>query len=245
MIRRTVFLCIFVGASALLAGCEALPGQPRPGSETLAPDEISDFNALYGQNCAGCHSLNGGAGPAVSLNDPLYLRIVTTETLRRITREGISGSLMPAFAKSAGGMLTDQQIEILVAGIRERAAKTAFPLGVEPPSYAAPSPGDAQRGAEVFRRHCADCHGADGQGTKRGGSVVDQSFLALVSDQGLRTLVIVGQPELGMPGWRVTLIGAPMSATDISDVVAWLASKRTAFPGQPYPSPTAGGTETR
>jgi hypothetical protein len=27
-----------------------------------------------------------------------------------------------------------------------------------------------------------------------------------------------------------------MSAQDVSDVVAWLASQRSKFPGQPYPS---------
>jgi cytochrome c oxidase cbb3-type subunit 3 len=65
-------------------------------------------------------------------------------------------------------------------------------------------------------------------------SIVDGSYLALVSDQGLRTVVIVGRPELGAPDWRGNVPGKPMSSQDVSDVVAWLASQRTKFPGQPY-----------
>ncbi|HEY7318089.1 MAG TPA: hypothetical protein VIE89_10990, partial [Candidatus Binatia bacterium] len=51
-------------------------------------------------------------------------------------------------------------------------------------------------------------------------------YLALVSDQGLRTTVIVGRSDLGMPDWRANVSGQPMSPQEISDVVAWLASHR-------------------
>ena len=54
--------------------------------------------------------------------------------------------------------------------------------------------------------------------------------------KNLRTIVIVGRPELGAPDWRGDVPGKPMSAQDVSDVVAWLASQRPKFPGQPYPN---------
>jgi hypothetical protein len=47
--------------------------------------------------------------------------------------------------------------------------------------------------------------------------------------------VIAGRPELGAPDWRGDVEGRPMSAQDISDVVAWLSSQRPQLPGQPYP----------
>jgi cytochrome c oxidase cbb3-type subunit III len=58
--------------------------------------------------------------------------------------------------------------------------------------------------------------------------------LALVSDQGLRTLVITGRPELGAPDWRANIPGKAMSDQEITDVVAWLTSRRVRSPGQPY-----------
>jgi hypothetical protein len=70
---------------------------------------------------------------------------------------------------------------------------------------------------------------------------VDGSFLALLNDQELRMIVIVGRPELGAPDWRGNVPGKPMSPQDVSDVVAWLASQRAKFPGQPY---SASGKST-
>ena len=141
---------------------------------------------------------------------------------------------MPAFAQHSGGMLTDGQIDAIVAGMRSRWAKPDALRNAEPPPYAAQAPGDPKRGAAVFGVYCASCHGADGQGSKRASSVVDGSYLGLVSDQGLRTIVIAGRPELGAPDWRGDVPGKPMSPQDVSDVVAWLSVQRPHFPGQPY-----------
>ena len=94
-------------------------------------------------------------------------------------------------------------------------------------------------GADVYATYCSSCHGPDGRGGKKASSIVDGSYLALVSDQNLRTIVIVGRPELGAPDWRGDVPGKPMSPQDVSDVVAWLAAQRPQFPGQPYPKPSA------
>jgi hypothetical protein len=58
--------------------------------------------------------------------------------------------------------------------------------------------------------------------------------LALVTDQELRTIVIAGRPELGAPDWRDNVRGKPMSDQEVTDVVAWMASRRAEVPGQPY-----------
>jgi cytochrome c oxidase cbb3-type subunit 3/ubiquinol-cytochrome c reductase cytochrome c subunit len=47
-------------------------------------------------------------------------------------------------------------------------------------------------------------------------------------------MVITGRPELGAPDWRANASGRPMSNQEVTDVVAWLASRRVANPGQPY-----------
>lgn len=60
------------------------------------------------------------------------------------------------------------------------------------------------------------------------------TFLALLNDQELRTIVIVGRPDLGAPDWRANVPGKPMSEQEITDVVAWLSSRRAQTPGQPY-----------
>ena len=78
----------------------------------------------------------------------------------------------------------------------------------------------SEQGLRVYAEACASCHGADGKGDK-GGSVVDAAYLALVSDQALRTAVIAGRTDLGMPDWRSDIPGQPLTAQQIADVVAW------------------------
>src|ERR1700683_3061820 len=151
----------------------------------------------------------------------------------RVTADGVAETSMPAFAQHSGGMLTDDQINVILLGIRTWAGPDALRDAAVPP-YTAPAPGDPKRGAMVYSAYCSSCHGPDGRGGKRASAIVDPSYLALVSDQYLRTIVIVGRPELGAPDWRSDIAGKPMSAQDISDVVAWLASQATDIPRQPY-----------
>lgn len=212
------------------------PGRPSPGSEIARPDKIIDFSSLYGSNCAGCHGAEGKGGVAIGLADPVYLAIADDTTIRKVVSDGVPGTAMPAFARQSGGMLTKEQIEAIVGGIRTRWAKPDILRGVKPPPYFDPDKGDAQRGTEVFGVYCASCHGAEGRGGDQAGSIVDDSYLALVSDQGLRTTVIVGRRELGAPDWRHNAPGKVMADEDITDVVSWLISQRKQVPGQPYPT---------
>jgi len=218
-----------------LAACESAPGKPAPGPEVIAPSEVKDFDFLYAQNCSGCHGPNGKGGAALALGDPVYLALVDDTTVAGVVTNGIAGTMMPAFARSSGGMLTDEQVQIIVRGMRSKWANKNALQGAVTPPYAAPEPGNAVRGEAVFATYCASCHGPAGKGGAKAGSIVDGSFLALLTDQELRTLVIVGRPELGAPDWRNNVPGKPMAPQEISDVVAWLAAQRAPFPGQPYP----------
>jgi cytochrome c oxidase cbb3-type subunit III len=219
-------LVTVVLSAALLAGCTAPPGQPRKDWETLAPDQIMDFPTLYSENCAGCHGIDGRGGAAIALADPVYLAIADDLAIHKASTNGVRGTSMPAFAQSAGGMLTDKQIDVITNGIRSRWSKTGILDGSNPPSYLAKSTGNATQGALVFKTFCESCHGVGGRGGPKGSAITKDAFLTLVSDQGLRTVVITGRPELGAPDWRGNIPGKPMSDQEITDVVAWLAAKR-------------------
>src|SRR5262249_5713517 len=135
----------------------------------------------------------------------------------------------------AGGSLTEEQIDVIVREMQGRWGRPGVLDGATPPPYAA-APGDPEQGARAYATHCASCHGPTGAGGAHGDSIVDGSYLALVSDQGLRTAVVVGRPALGMPDWRGGRTGQAMTEEEIADVVAWLIRQRPEFPGQPYPS---------
>jgi len=225
---------ILVAASLmLLADCGSAPGRPAEGSRALAPSEVVEFRALFAANCAGCHGRQGRGGAAIGLADPVYLAIADDASIRKVTADGVRGTAMPAFAQSAGGMLTDAQIDAITSGIRSWGRPGALE-GANPPPRVATSAGDAQRGAEAFGTYCASCHGAHGEGGPKGSAITNDSFLALVSDQGLRTIIIAGRADLGAPDWRGYVPGRPMSDQEVTDVVAWLAAQRLQTPGKPY-----------
>ena len=219
--------------AALAAGCDP-PGRPRPEDRPVPSDQVTDFGALYARHCAGCHGADGRLGPAPPLNDPLFLAIVPDEELLRVVREGCVVSPgqktpMPAFARDRGGPLTTQQVEAVAKGIKERWG--GAPPKEEPPPYLAPKgAGDPVRGAKLFDLACSACHGDDGRGGERAGALNNRAFLALISDQALRHIVITGRRDLGMPDysnseWRSPRF-EPLTSADIQDVVALLASWR-------------------
>jgi cytochrome c oxidase cbb3-type subunit III len=206
-----------------LASCGSPDRRVEPPA--IRPAEVADFGVLYRQNCSGCHGVDGQEALTVAIGSPVYLAIADSDAIRRVVEQGRPGTAMPAFAQKAGGLLTEAQIEILVRGIRERWAKPAALGSDKPPAYAASQPGDRSRGQNVFTTYCSSCHGSEGRGG-RAGSIVDSSYLSLVSDQHLRTVTIVGMPALGAPDWRGNVPGKPMSDADVTDVVAWLAAQR-------------------
>lgn len=232
---------------SLLTSCNTrLPGQPTEAERWRAPTDVTNFNQLYAQNCAGCHGVGGRLGAACSLNDPLYLSFVTDDALHKVIAEGRAGTNMPAFSQQVGGSLTDQQIELLITGMRGQWSRPDDFKGVELPQYSVngiptgSSPdsaivrdssvnssqtGDAQRGAIAYQTYCAGCHGLNGAGGSAG-SIVDPYFLNMVSNQGLRTTVVVGRSDLSKPDWRSNVPGHPMSQREIDDVVAWVAMHR-------------------
>jgi cytochrome c oxidase cbb3-type subunit 3 len=234
-VNRFRYLCASAALElVLLSGCSSPHGQPQKGSETQAPNEVLQFGPLYAQNCAGCHGSEGRGGAAIALADPVYLDIADEKAVRKVIANGVPGTSMPAFAQSSGGMLTDKQIDVIANEIRLRWGRSGILNGANPPSYAPKSKGNAQQGEVVYGTFCKSCHGPEGQGGPKGSAITNDSFLALVSDQGLRTIVIAGRPELGAPDWRGNVPGKPMSDQEVTDVVAWLASRRVPNPGQPY-----------
>jgi cytochrome c oxidase cbb3-type subunit III len=225
LISRRVksFFAIVSAGAILLCGCDSLPGRPTQKDLPLPPSDVTDFATLYSQNCSGCHGADGKFGAALALNNPVYLAIIDDASMRRVIAGGVPGTAMPPFAQSAGGDLTDRQIEILIAGIRKDWTGAPDAATGAPP-YSSSSAGNSDAGAQVYASNCQTCHGPGG----RGGNVLEPSFLSLVSDQGLRTIVIAGRPDLGHPDWRHDASGQPLSAQQVSDIVAWFASKRPA-----------------
>ena len=230
---RLAAACVCL-APWLISGCH-MPGKPTPQQEARRPEDVLSFTALYGQNCAGCHGEHGQNGAALALGNPEYQAIVDDATLRDTIANGEQGTLMPGFGTKSGGMLTDEQIDVIVRGLRGWGQANVL-AGQNPPPYKETHAGDAAHGQQVYATACASCHGAQGAKPGPAGNVLDGSYLALINERTLRSILIAGRPDIGQPDWRNDVPGHPLSDADITDVTAWMIAQRPANPGQPYPS---------
>jgi cytochrome c oxidase cbb3-type subunit 3 len=208
--------------------CHRRIGPPNDEEELMRPENVVSFDRLYKQNCSACHGENGFGGPALDLANRNYQAFADDASLRRSITSGMPGTEMPAFGESAGGFLTPQQVDILVAGMRSRWAHADQKVHDIPP-YSSSRIGTAEQGHQIFQVNCSSCHQQAQQ------KITDTSYLALVSDQSLRTIVIAGRPDLGQPDWKQVRPGQPLTDQDVSDIVAYLHSLRSDTPGQPYP----------
>ncbi|MBB6146308.1 cytochrome c oxidase cbb3-type subunit 3/ubiquinol-cytochrome c reductase cytochrome c subunit [Silvibacterium bohemicum] len=229
----TGFSALALAASlSFISGCDQAPGASR-AEVVERPDQITDFKTLYTQNCAGCHGNDGRNGAALALSNPVYQAWVDDATLQRIISQGEPPTQMPAFAQSSGGMLTDAQVDALVKGMR-----TAWPAngafnGLTPPASQPSGQSDAAQGQKTYQTACAQCHSKPNQ------QVTDPTYLALVNNRTLRTLIVTGRPDLGHPDWRGVVNGQvqpgyPLNDQQVGDIIAYLNSLRSDTPGQPY-----------
>lgn len=224
----TYLLAICAAFVLSCTACRGKIGEPDDQEELTRPENVVSFDRLYRQNCSACHGENGSGGPALDLANPNYQALVDDASLKRWITSGMPGTQMPAFGESAGGLLTSQQIDALVEGMRQRwAPKNPELTGM--PSYLDEAVGNPENGDALFQQSCASCHRKEQQ------NVTNASYLALASDQSLRTIVIAGRPDLSQPNWRQVRSTQPLSDQDVSDVVAYLHSLRIDSPGQPYP----------
>ena len=215
-------------------GCHRRIGPPNDQEELMRPEKVVSFDRLYKQNCSACHGENGSGGPALDLANPNYQALVDDASLRKWITYGMPGTEMPAFGESAGGFLAPQQVDILVGGMRSRWAHGDQKAPGLPP-YSSSTVGTAERGHQIYQVNCFSCHQ---QGQQK---LTDTSYLALMSDQSLRTIVIAGRPDLGQPDSKQVHPGEPLTDQDVSDIVAYLHSLRTDTPGQPYPRQASRG----
>lgn len=227
-----------VAVTLSLVGCGNAPGKPRLEAVAPRPNQILDFPKLYQQNCAACHGAHGRQGAAISLANPTYLATAGIDNMRRTIVNGLPGTLMPAFAKPQGGLLTGAQIDVISKGMMQTWGSSSTRFSTLP--YTSHTPADFAHGKIAYTTFCASCHGVSGAGAGRVGSIVDPAYLDLMSDEALRSTILAGRPDQGMPDWRSDDAARAMTDQEVTDTVAWIGSYRS--PGQ-KPTGTRGSAE--
>lgn len=203
-----------------------------------APGDVIDGARLYARHCAACHGMRGDGGVGVPLRLPDFQAGVSDAYFERTIRLGRPGRVMPAFRD-----LDDVEVSAIIRHVRSWAVTDA------PPHDATPVRGDVKRGAGLFAKHCAVCHGAQGEGGAGTGvtfsrprdlpviapALNNPGFLTAASDRMIRDTVARGRAGTPMVSFREQ----GFSEQDLDDVVAYVRG----FGERPYDVPIDASDE--
>ncbi len=175
---------------------------------------------LYEQHCAACHGERGdGRSRASFALDPPPRDFTTAEAWRQLSRErmltsvtyGRPGTAMMAFDKR----LDKDEIAAVVDYVRSRF--------MHPPKAS----GQAL-GAEVYREHCAVCHGDKGAGatwTRYSLNPAPRDFTAPESRQELTRERMLTSVTYGRPGTAMMSFSKRLDEKRIAAVVDYIRSE--------------------
>ena len=132
------------GLAALAAGTETKVKLPNSRADLL------NGGKLFRVHCALCHGPNGEGGRGPMLTRARLSRAPDDAALLKILEDGIRGTEMPG-----AGAMSDREMRQTAAYVRSLGKVALKPV-----------PGDAVRGAEIFRGKgsCAGCHSIHGEG---------------------------------------------------------------------------------
>jgi cytochrome c oxidase cbb3-type subunit 3 len=178
-----------------------------------------DGAALYSEHCSACHDDQGQGGIGLPLHVEM-LGQASDAYLAETIRVGRPGRVMPAFDD-----LQVQEIDAIVSFLR---SWSDAPAAVYTDAQAI---GDAARGAQLFDRFCAECHGEQAAGGSGTGvtlsrersffvmppALANPGFLASAPDAMILRIISEGRTWAGMPPFEEVL-----SEQDRQDLVVYL-----------------------
>jgi cytochrome c oxidase cbb3-type subunit 3 len=187
----------------------------------------------YQRMCTVCHGAHGegyAADQAPMLANERFLASASDEFLRGAIENGRGGTTMSAWGRLRGGPLTRADVNGVIEYLRGWQEGPRADLDERGPT------GDAGRGAELFARECAGCHGANGTGGSSP-NIGSRDFLTGSTNGFLRYAIAGGRPRTLMPAFERKL-----GSGGIEDVVALLRSWQSqavgkAAPPAPKPPP--------
>ncbi|MGJ7921329.1 c-type cytochrome [Neobacillus sp. LXY-4] len=177
---------------------------------------------IYKQQCFACHGDNGkgqGAKEGTAINNQYYLNTYSDEDIYNQVKYGREGTVMPAY----GSNLSEQDLSNLVAYIRNWQKKS---IEMETPQKIS---GDPENGRKLYNLYCASCHGNEGVGKKKMGTVLaSPQYLQYTTDEQIWDSTAYGREDTRMASSLKGLEGVrQLSESQISDIVTYIRTFST------------------
>ncbi len=185
---------------------------------------------LYSNYCSSCHGQFGEGGPnparagdtIAPISSAEYLKTRDDVTLRNIISRGQPDFGMSPFGETYGGPLNDEQVESIVAFIRNWETNPPVEL---PPEIISATPSAPDRpslsGSQIFVSVCASCHGENGEGGI-GPALNTQEFQDSYDDQAMFDIIDTGHDATSMIAW-----GEILTSDQITQLVQYIRSFNT------------------
>ena len=196
---------------------------------------------LFAANCRGCHGKFGEGGPNPSFPGDMILPISSSEylktrddaTIRNIITQGQPNYGMSPFGAANGGSLSDDQIQAIVEFIRSwESNPPTTDLPAAPPAVFQPAELTSQ---QLYDGMCAQCHGANFEGTNTAPPLNATELRAKYDDQTLFNMINDGILVVAMPG-----VKHMFSEDQVEKLVVLVAGADTSSGGATKPA--GGGT---
>ena len=186
---------------------------------------------IFSAQCVACHGADGlGTTLAPPLNDPV-LRETAPDELNRIISLGVSGTLMAGW----NSVLAPDEINAMITLVQrwDEVGVGAIPA---PDTQIVTTEESIALGEALFAASCSQCHGPEGQGTRRAPALNVKAFLTDTPDLAIQQIVTQGVPGTAMPAW-----GDRISEADIQAIVGFIRQWEATAPEVATASNTGGG----
>jgi cytochrome c oxidase cbb3-type subunit 3 len=172
---------------------------------------------IYNQQCFACHGENGkgeGAKEGTAINNQHFLSVFSDKDLFNQVKYGREGTVMPAY----GTNLSEEDMKHLVAYIRNWQTKSVdqdVPKNIS---------GNPENGQKLYKLYCANCHGFEGVGKKKMGTVLaSPQYLRYTSDKQIWASTAYGREDTRMGPSLKGLEGVrQFSESQINDIVTYI-----------------------
>ena len=178
---------------------------------------------LYLQHCSACHGLDGNGGVGIPLALGSFQNSVDNDFLFKSIRYGRPGRVMQPFSS-----LSDAQINAIIKHMRSWVPGSEKMMASIPVTV---KQGDLENGKKVYMKHCAKCHGDNGEGDSGTGVTFSRprdeeimapalnniGYLKSASDHVIKINSVNGRKGTPMPSFTEKI-----SNQEADDVVAFI-----------------------